>query len=152
MELKDWLQTDLQKDIWNKKYRYKNESLDEWFDRIAGDYKISPKIKQHLINKKFIPAGRILANKGLYKEGLKVTYSNCYVDEPPTDSLESIFDTAKRIARTFSFGGGIGVDISKLAPSNAKVNNAAKKSSGAVSFMDLYSSITGLIAQNGRRK
>ena len=31
------------------------------------------------------------------------------------------------------------------------MNNAAKESSGAVSFMDLFSMITGLISQNGRR-
>jgi len=46
---------------------------------------------------------------------------------------------------------GCGVDISKLCPSGATVNNAAEKSSGAVSFMELYSMITGLISQNGRR-
>ena len=31
------------------------------------------------------------------------------------------------------------------------MNNAAKETSGAVSFMDLYSMVTGLIGQNGRR-
>lgn len=41
------------------------------------------------------------------------------------------------MARTFSYGGGVGVDISKLAPKGAKVHNAAKQTSGAVSFMDL---------------
>lgn len=55
------------------------------------------------------------------------------------------------MARTFSYGGGVGVDISKLAPRGAKVHNAAKQTSGAVSFMDLYSHVTGLIGQNGRR-
>lgn len=76
---------------------------------------------------------------------------NCYVLSPPEDNLESIFDTAKKLARTYSYGGGVGIDISKLAPNGAIVNNAAKKSSGAVSFMDLYSLVTGLISQNGRR-
>lgn len=46
---------------------------------------------------------------------------------------------------------GCGIDISKLAPRGAKVNNTAKETSGAVSFMDLYSTVTGLIGQNGRR-
>lgn len=46
---------------------------------------------------------------------------------------------------------GIGVDISNLAPSESKVNNAAKKSTGAVSFMNLYSHVTGLIGQHNRR-
>ena len=38
-----------------------------------------------------------------------------------------------------------------LAPRGAKVHNAAKESSGAVSFMDLYSLITSLIGQGSRR-
>ncbi len=55
------------------------------------------------------------------------------------------------MARTFSYGGGIGVDISTLRPKGAPVNNAARTTTGAISFMDFYSYITGLIGQNGRR-
>lgn len=78
-------------------------------------------------------------------------HSNCYVLTPPEDNIESIFECAGKLARTFSYGGGCGIDISKLAPKGAKVNNTAKETSGAVSFMDLYSMVTGLIGQNGRR-
>lgn len=81
-----------------------------------------------------------------------VIVHNCYVITPPDDSIESIFDCAKKLARTYSYGGGCGVDISNLAPRGAKVNNTAKETSGSVSFMDLYSLVTGLIGQNGRRK
>lgn len=80
-----------------------------------------------------------------------VVVHNCYVIPAPEDNLESIFDTAKRLARTYSYGGGCGIDISKLRPKNAKVNNAAKESTGAVSFMELFSTTTGLISQRGRR-
>ena len=76
---------------------------------------------------------------------------NCYVVDPPTDSIESIFDCAKKLARTYSYGGGCGVDISGLAPRGATIHNAAKKTTGAVSFMDLFSLVTGLIGQNNRR-
>ena len=85
------------------------------------------------------------------KEGRKVTYSNCYVVDPPEDNIESIFDCAKKLARTYSYGGGCGVDISKLSPRGARINNAAKETSGSVSFMELYSLVTALIGQNGRR-
>lgn len=144
-----WLnENQLSYDIWEKKYRYNNESFDEWLDRVSGG---NEEYKQLILSKLFLPAGRIMSNRGLYKHGIKVTYSNCYVQDPPTDSIESIFDCAKEIARTFSYGGGVGIDISKLAPRGAKVNNTAKETSGAVSFMDLYSMVTGLIGQNGRR-
>ena len=71
--------------------------------------------------------------------------------DPPEDNIESIFDCAKKLARTYSYGGGCGVDISKLSPRGAKINNAAKETSGSVSFMELYSLVTALIGQNGRR-
>ena len=73
---------------------------------------------------------------------MKVTYSNCYVLAPPEDSIESIFDVGSKMARTFSYGGGVGVDLSNLAPRGAKVNNTAMQTSGAVSFTDFYSMIT----------
>lgn len=141
-----WFSSDFQYDIWDKKYRLDGESLDEWFDRVSlGDIEIRKLIEQ----KKFIPAGRILANIG--RPNGKYTLSNCYVIPPPDDNIESIFDRAKAMARTYSYGGGCGIDISTLAPKGAKINNAAKESTGAVSFMDLYSAVTGLIGQAGRR-
>ena len=92
-----------------------------------------------------------MSNRGLEYEGRKITLSNCYVVAPPEDEIESIFDCARNLARTYSYGGGCGIDISNLAPKGAKINNAAKETSGAVSFMDLYSLTTELIGQNGRR-
>lgn len=151
MEVKDWLgeNNTLGIDIWNKKYRYNNESFDEWLDRVSGH---DEHIKQMIIDKKFLFAGRILAGRGVAdKEECKRTLSNCYVLPPVEDNLESIFDTAKHLARTYSYGGGVGVDISKLAPQGAVVRNSARSSTGAVSFMDLYSLTTGLIGQTHRQ-
>ena len=147
-DTKEWEMDELQKAIWSNKYQYNNESFDEWVERISGGNK---KIGRLIKEKKFLFAGRILANRGLPKYGAKVTYSNCYVLEAPKDNLESIFDTAKYLAKTFSYGGGVGIDISNLRPNGATVNNSAKTTTGAVSFMDLYSMTTGLIGQRGRR-
>lgn len=47
--------------------------------------------------------------------------------------------------------GGVGYDLSELRPRGASVNNAAKTSTGAASFMDVCSDITNEVAQNGRR-
>lgn len=150
MNVQDWLGADnqLSIDIWEKKYRYKNETFDQWLNRVSGG---NSKVKDLILKKKFLFGGRILSNRGLEKESVKSTLSNCYVVAPPEDNIESIFECASKLARTFSYGGGVGIDISKLAPKGAVVHNAAKETSGAVSFMDLYSMITGLIAQNGRR-
>ena len=146
----EWLgeNNDIGQDIWRHKYQYNNETFDEWLDRVSGG---DSDIREEIEAKRFLFGGRILANRGLYKDGIKVTYSNCYVLPPPEDNIESIYDTAKELARTFSYGGGVGIDISNLAPRGARVHNTAKETSGAVSFMDLYSATTGLIGQNGRR-
>lgn len=150
MTVQEWLGKDNQlgQDIWERKYRYENESFDKWIERVSGG---NTTIAQLIKDKKFLFGGRILANRGLENKGRKISLSNCYVIEPPEDNIESIFDCAKKLARTYSYGGGCGVDISKLSPRGAKVNNAAKETTGSVSFMDLYSMVTGLIGQSGRR-
>ena len=148
MTVQEWLgDNQLGIDIWTKKYRYNNETFDEWLDRVSGG---DEDVRRLIEEKKLLFGGRILANRGLDKKGEKVTYSNCYVTSVE-DSIESIFDCAKKLARTFSYGGGCGVDIGSLVPRGAKVHNAAKETTGAVSFMDLYSLVTGLIGQNNRR-
>ena len=150
MTVQEWLGKDNQLgiDIWEKKYRYNNESFDEWLDRVSGG---NEDVRNLIVENKFLFGGRILSNRGLEKYGVKTTLSNCYVISPPEDNIESIFECASKLARTYSYGGGCGVDISNLAPRGAKVNNTAKETSGSVSFMDLYSLVTGLIGQNGRR-
>lgn len=150
MTVEDWLGKDnkLGIDIWSKKYQFNNETFDKWLDRVSGGNK---HIRQLIVEKKFLFGGRILSNRGLDKLGMKMTLSNCYVISPPEDNIESIFQCASNLARTYSYGGGCGVDLSNLAPRGSKVNNTAKQTSGAVSFMDLYSTVTGLIGQNGRR-
>lgn len=143
-----WDMTDLQRDIYEKKYRYNYETFNEFVDRVSGG---NNPIRKAIKDKKFMPAGRILAGRGLDKFGRKITLSNCYVMPKVEDSIEAIFDTAKYLARTYSYGGGCGLTLSKLRPKGAKVNNAANTTTGAVSFMDLFSLVTGLIGMKGRR-
>ena len=132
MNAKEWLKdSELGIDIWSKKYQYEGESFNKWLNRVSGG---NPDIKQLMLEKKFLFGGRILSNRGI---PAKVTLSNCYVVEPPEDNIESIFECAKKLARTFSYGGGCGVDIGKLRPKNSRVNNSAKFTSGSVSFYGL---------------
>lgn len=148
MTVEQWLGKDnlLGIDIWMRKYRKNEESFDEWLDRVSGN---NEAIKALIIEKKFIPGGRILSNRGI--TDTRVTYSNCYVITPPEDNIESIFESRKKLARTYSYGGGCGIDLSKLAPAGAKVHNQAEQTTGAVSFMQGYSQTTEEIGQRGRR-
>ena len=148
MKIEDWLGEDNQLgiDIWHRKYQRNGETFDQWLDRVSINNQY---IKNLIIQKKFLPAGRILSNRGIDDE--KCSLSNCYVITPPEDSIESIYKTCSKLARTYSYGGGCGIDISNLAPEGAKVHNQAKATSGAVSFMDTFSQVTEQIGQNGRR-
>ena len=147
--VEEWLGKDnvLGINIWKNKYQFENETFEEWLDRVSDG---NEDIKDMILNKRFLFGGRILANRGLDKLGKKVTYSNCYVLSVD-DSIESIYKTCSDLARTFSYGGGCGLDISKLRPVNSYVNNTARKTSGACSFMDTFSQVTETIGQNGRR-
>ena len=145
---KSWLENNqLAYDIWNKKYKYNNESFDNWLNRISGN---DNRVKQLILDKKFLFGGRILANRGLQKDK-KITFSNCYVIPKVEDNIESIYNACAQLARTYSYGGGCGIDISNLRPKQALVNNAAKSTSGAVSFMTSFDTVTKVIGQNGRR-
>ena len=97
---------------------------------------------------RFVPGGRVLFGAGQMR---KSTLLNCYFFRIREDSIEAIFDWCKEAARTYSFGGGVGTDISVLRPRGSPVNNSAIYSSGAVSFMELLSTTTGTIGQAGRR-
>lgn len=148
MNVEQWLGQDnnLGIDIWQRKYRNSNETFDEWLDRVSGGKKA---VAELIKSKRFLFGGRILSNRGI--KDTKVTYSNCYVVAAPDDNIESIYESRKKLAKTYSVGGGCGIDLSKLAPAGAKVNNQAKQTTGAVSFMQGYSQTTEEIGQHGRR-
>lgn len=163
---------------WQSKYRLGNESLDEFFERIAREF-------ARLDN--FIDAGNLPATKleqlsayGLSRVGIDrhaqflelfkdfkkiipggsvlagigsnkpVSLSNCFVI-PTDDSIEDIFSSATDMSQIYKRRGGVGVDLSTLRPAKAKVNNAAKTTGGVVPFMELYSQVTNTIGQEGRR-
>ena len=73
-------------DIWDKKYRYNNESFEEWLDRVSAGEK---EIKRLVFEKKFLFGGRTLANRGTNRG----SYSNCYSSGFVQDSLEDILTT-----------------------------------------------------------
>ena len=76
---------------------------------------------------------------------------NCFVIDSPKDSYGGIFKTDQEIGQLEKRRGGVGTDISTLRPEGETVNNAAKTSTGAVSFMHRFSNTTREVAQGGRR-
>lgn len=149
LTIKDWLGEDNQLgiDIWTNKYQHNGESFYDWLMRVSGH---DNDVAQMIWEKKFLFGGRILAMRGV-DDGTKYSFASCYFLPAPEDSLESIYDTCKYLAKTYAVGGGCGTDISKLSPEGAKVNDQAKSTSGAVSFMETFSQVTQQICQHGRR-
>ena len=96
-----------------------------------------------------IPGGSVMAGLGSNEP---VSLSNCFVIGSPEDSYSSIMETRNRQIQLMKRRGGVGYDLSNLRPRGASVNNAAKTSTGAASFMDVCSDITNEVAQQGRRK
>ena len=96
-----------------------------------------------------IPQGSVMSSLGnQYK---LASLSNCIVVPELHDSYGGVFYTDQQLAQLFKRRCGVGVDISNLRPSGARVSNAAGSTSGAVSFMNRFSNTTREVAQNGRR-
>ena len=102
------------------------------------------------------PAGRIMAgaevnNEGKYTSNL--TLYNCYVIPSPKDSRKSIVrETAYQETEIMSRGGGVGINLATLRPRYAHVLGVNGKSSGSVSWGNLFSNIVSLIEQGGSRR
>ena len=80
-----------------------------------------------------------------------VSLSNCFLLDEPQDNYNSILDVDKQLVNICKRRGGVGIDLSNLRPSGASVNNAAKSSSGMVSWMRRYSNSIREVGQSGRR-
>jgi ribonucleotide reductase alpha subunit len=79
-------------------------------------------------------------------------YGSCYSMGSIGDSTKDIYDMLYMQAEIFRNAGGFGVNFSKLRSKHAFVKTIKGRSSGAVSFMDLYNQTTELIALSSRLK
>jgi ribonucleoside-diphosphate reductase alpha chain len=98
--------------------------------------------------KYIIPQGSIMSNLG---NKAITSLSNCFVIGQPTDSYGGICKKDEEMVQLMKRRGGVGLDLSTLRPAKTKVSNAAKTSTGVVSFMHRYSNSTREVAQDGRR-
>ena len=149
-------------DVWRGKYAMENEDTpDDMHRRLAkmfAEAKAPSEDMQefwetHYYNlmkefKYIIPQGSIMAIGG---SGVLGSLSNCFVIGQPYDSYGGIMQKDEEQAQLMKRRGGVGQDISTLRPRGTSTNNAAKTSTGAVSFMHRFSNTTREVAQEGRR-
>ena len=98
---------------------------------------------------RFVPAGRILFGA---RNPRSATLFNCYFIPVREDSVDGITRWINEASRTFSLGGGVGTNIDVLRPRGARVRTAGLESSGSASFMEVFSTVTGVMGgSRGRR-
>ena len=151
--MEKWFDTEIGRSILQAKYYHAGETEPhEFIERVAGIFspEVREKMRTYLEDGALSPAGRTLYAAGA-KGKFKSSLSNCYIMPSPTDDIESIFTINQQIAKIFSYGGGIGVNISGLRPKDSRVNNVARSSTGAVSFLKIFNTTGEVISQNGRR-
>lgn len=140
-----WSDNDERQDMILSKYLIPGEDKKAFIKRIAFGKSTLEKIFRH---KEAIFGGRNLYAIG--RDG-NITGSNCYVVKDPEDSLESIYLVDYQIARTYSYGGGQGMNLSKIRPKGAKVNNSSNTTPGVMVFAEKYSHTTLNTQQDNRR-
>ena len=125
-------------------------SYDQCCDRVASAIptRDADKTYRDMADHKFVPAGRILAGAG---SGQSVTLANCYIIKSPHDSRGGIYESLTKWSELLSRGGGVGTNFSTLRPKGALVKGVNGRSSGAVSWMEMFSQAVKTIIQGGSR-
>ena len=147
MTIQEWLgsENELGEKIYHGKYRYKDESMDQFFDRVSGG---DPVLRQLIVERKVLLGGRTFANRGISNGA---SFFNCYSSGFVADDYKDIMQAAMNIGLTFKAQGGQGLSLSKLRPKGTAVGNSYS-SDGIIPFMKIYNEVTAGTSQGGARK
>ncbi len=100
-----------------------------------------------MVSRHFLPNTPAIANFGNYL-GMG---SACFALEIE-DSIGSIMDTLKKASIIFKAGGGLGYNFSNLRPEGDYIKTTGGTSSGPITFMRLFDTMTEVIKQGGIRR
>lgn len=154
-------------DIWDKKYRLKDQhgnavdkDINESFERVATALSaVEPKRVKHwqqqflwALKNGAIPAGRVLSNTGASDYKPATSTINCTVSGTITDSMQGILEKNLEAGLTLKAGCGIGYEFSTLRPKGAYVSGAGANTSGPLSFMDIFDKMCFTVSSAGGRR
>ena len=155
-------------DIWDKKYRLKDEESNPVDLDVNATYKrvakalsdVEEEEVREIWQEKFlwalqhgaIPAGRIISNAGAQKYKPATSTINCTVSGIVPDSMSGILEKNLEAGLTLKAGCGIGYEFSTLRPKGAYVAGAGAYTSGPLSFMDIYDKMCFTVSSAGGRR
>jgi len=138
--------------VYDTKY-FEGETMKDGFARVANALKDNDAhfdvFRNIISDQRFLPGGRILNAMGSPRV---TTPNNCYVMRKIPDSMEGIMQVLGEAATTMRMGGGVGYDFSTLRPRGTNIATLDSKSSGPVSFMQIFDAMCGTIRSAGHRR
>ena len=149
----------ISEEIFSRKYMLHGEESPETVFRGVADeiasgepealrQEISDRFYREIVEGRFIPAGRILANAR--PASPMKNYNNCFTIDVE-DSLEAIYESLAEDAIISKMGGGVGFDISSLRPKGDSLSRGGE-SSGVVSFLRIFDQSAKTIMTGGQRR
>jgi ribonucleotide reductase alpha subunit len=153
----EWLQP-ISKEQFEIKYQFHRSSPEEVIRDVATVISevekpekreaIKEKFYEMMVNRRFIPGGRILANAW---PGTPVkNYINCFT-VGTEDDMTSIYNTLAEDAKISKVGGGVGLDISPLRPKGSPLS-VGGEASGPLSFLKIFDASAKIIMTGGSRR
>ncbi|SFQ50658.1 ribonucleoside-diphosphate reductase class II [Geopseudomonas sagittaria] len=155
-------------DIWAQKYRLVepdgtpvDADIDATWRRVAralADVE-APEQREHwyqqflwALRNGAVPAGRIVANAGAQERRPATSTINCTVSGTIHDSMDDILTKLHEAGLTLKAGCGIGYEFSTLRPRGALVSGAGARTSGPLSFMDIFDKMCFTVSSAGGRR
>ncbi len=96
----------------------------------------------------YMPSSPTLFNSATCRTQL----SSCYLLDSPQDSLDSIYNRYKDIARLSKYAGGIGLSYSRVRAKGSLIRGTNGKSNGIIPFLNTLDASIAAVNQGGRRK